>query len=121
MLINLSNHPVDTWSNVQLETAKNEFGEVIDFPFPQVPPLATNSEIEMMAIEIINTISKNWAPSIAKLHIMGELTLCFALVNKLNALGYMCFASTTYRIATQRNNQKVSEFKFAQFRPYLSF
>jgi hypothetical protein len=38
MLLNLSNHSSTTWLSNQLECATQEFGMVIDMPFPSINP-----------------------------------------------------------------------------------
>ena len=51
-------------------------------------------------------------------HIMGEMTFTFAMVNALHKKGITCIASTTERISSEENGVKTSEFKFVQFRKY---
>ena len=36
MIINLSNHPKETWQEKQLQAAR-AYGELVDLPFPQLP------------------------------------------------------------------------------------
>ena len=53
------------------------------------------------------------------IHIMGEMTLTFALVTELKDLGYTCLASTTERkVEINENGDKVVHFEFVQFREY---
>ena len=45
MFINLSNHPHSGWLPEQLEAAEH-YGEVVDLPFPQIPPQMTGEELD---------------------------------------------------------------------------
>lgn len=38
MLINFSNHSMKDWPENQIKEAERLFGEIIDFPFPMIPP-----------------------------------------------------------------------------------
>ena len=48
MFVNFSNHPVERWGKEQKQAAQ-EFGEIRDFPFPDVPAVTTTEEIIRMA------------------------------------------------------------------------
>ena len=45
MFINLSNHPHFRWLPEQLKAAEC-YGEVVDLPFPQIPPQMTGEELD---------------------------------------------------------------------------
>jgi hypothetical protein len=51
-------------------------------------------------------------------HIMGEMTFTFALVNLLKEVGIKCIASTTKRNVEEIDGKHVSTFQFVQFREY---
>ncbi len=58
MLINLSNHPLSSWSEQQLQAATS-YGKCIDLPFPDINPLWGEQEIEQLSlIDIISSIEK---------------------------------------------------------------
>ena len=119
MLLNLSNHPLSTWTVEQVKTAQEQYGEVVDLPFPQVSPEATHDDIQRLAQEYLQKVQQYGTPQHITIHIMGELNLTFALVNLLQANGYTCVASTTRRVVKELDNhQKLSEFCFVQFRKY---
>lgn len=119
MLLNLSNHPLATWTELQLQAAKQQFGDIQDLPFPQVSPEATHDDIQRLAQEYLQKVQQYGTPQHITIHIMGELNLTFALVNLLQANGYTCVASTTRRVVKELDNhQKLSEFCFVQFRKY---
>lgn len=115
MFLNISNHPLSQWSAEQLAAAK-KYGEMEDIPFPETPTSITSSDISLMADTIVESIKKYDNPTV---HIMGEMTLTYAIVRRLRAAGITCLASTTQRIKQQRDDGSfISEFVFQAFRPY---
>ncbi len=121
MLINLSNHPSALWSDLQLAAA-HPWGEVMDLPFPGVDPAADASAIEVLARNYLDkiTLMLEEKPGPHAVHLMGELTFCFALARLLLRSGITCVASTTRRqVVNESSNQKTSLFQFVQFRSYL--
>jgi len=121
MLINLSNHPFNKWQNTQLQSAKNLFSDVFDYPFPSIPPYADTQQVELLAFntakDIISLIAQ-YPNQINAVHIMGELTFTFAIVNILLKQNISCVASTTTRNVSEIDNKKITEFSFVAFRPY---
>ncbi|PJA99282.1 MAG: CRISPR-associated protein [Ignavibacteriales bacterium CG_4_9_14_3_um_filter_30_11] len=121
MLINLSNHPSDNWSDLQIKTANELYGKVVDIDFPQIPPEADEDLIAALANDYkdicLDVISSSNDKNNA-IHIMGELTFCFALVRELKKLNITCVASTTNRMLTESKGLKLSEFSFVRFRMY---
>lgn len=115
MLLNLSNHPSANWPHGQWNTAIEQFGSVQDLPFPQINPNANADEIEQLAEEY-ETKVRLLNPS--AIHIMGEMTFTYKLVNRLKAIGISCIASTTERTTEEENGTKTSVFKFVRFRSY---
>ena len=115
MLLNLSNHPVSDWPANQLQSAQELYSTVNDIPFPQIDPAMNSDKLEELVKEYITKIIQANPTAV---HIMGELTFTYRLVNKLNAIGIPCIASTTERKAAIENNIKTSQFQFVQFRPY---
>lgn len=118
LFINLSNHPFDKWDDKQ-QTAARQFGEIRDMPFPAIPADATSSEVEAMARnkeKEILALAKDFDITI---HIMGELSFSFDLVNMLKADGIHCIVSTSDRIVKDLGNgKKVVQFNFVKFRDY---
>jgi hypothetical protein len=121
MLINLSNHPSANWSNNQIKAAEEQFGKIMDLPFPDVNPKGNETYIQQLVQQYLQQILhfvQNDGHPLPAIHIMGELTFTFAMVKALQAKGITCVASTTKRIAKEENGVKTSEFKFVQFRKY---
>jgi len=124
MLINLSNHPAAKWSSQQL-TAALIYGKIIELPFPDVDPSGDEEYIRTLCEEYlqkIDDISRDLACHVSEIvvHIMGEMTFTFTMVNSLQKQGIMCIASATERVSSEENGVKISEFRFVQFRKYLS-
>ncbi len=115
MLINFSNHPSSLWPGNQKQTAIDNFGEVIDIPFPNIDPRASSAALEALAAGYIHVLT---AHENATIHIMGELTFTFILVDKLRALRRSCVASTTERTVKQEGDTKKVKFEFVAFRAY---
>lgn len=120
MLINLTNHPLSQWSDSQKHLAEQEFGKVIDWDFPHIDPMATEQEIENLAIEYlekIKTIAKG--ESVLAVHLMGELCFCFALLCLLKRENIKVVASTSQReVIDLGNGEKQVKFSFVKFREY---
>ncbi len=125
MLINLSNHPLSSWSEYQISTAEKYYGRIIDLPFPQISPDADANTVKSIAVDYkdkciaILSESRYYRDEINAVHTMGEMTFCFALVNELSKNNVTCIASTTERISNEENGVKFSKFKFVQFRKYI--
>jgi hypothetical protein len=122
MLINLSNHPTQQWSEAQLKAATAQYGQLADLPFPAIDPLATTDQITLLAgnyeVKIRQMLSGETTGAFA-VHIMGELTFCFALVARLQKSGITCLASTTNRETTHNpDGSKTTQFGFVRFREY---
>lgn len=120
MFINLSNHPAANWSAEQKSSAELLFGEIIDLPFPVVDPAGDEMYIAALADEYcmkVTAISKG-QPTIV--HLMGEMTLTFALLQRLQSQGICCVASTTERETVDYpDGRKESVFHFVRFRKYF--
>jgi len=121
MLINLSNHPSEKWSQSQLDAAKF-YGAIVDLPFPAIDPEAETFDIEFLAetyeSKVIQLLASEHSGSQA-VHIMGELTFCFALVSRLQKLGFTCLSSTTSRRTIDHSDgTKTTLFGFVRFREY---
>ena len=116
MFINLTNHPSSGWGKEQLEAAL-KFGEVVDLSFPNIEPSFTFEEIQDLADSVVAGILKFGEKPVV--HVMGEMTFTYAVVFRLKALGIKCVASTTERnTVITPDGEKVSLFKFVQFRYY---
>lgn len=129
MLINLSNHPSTKWSAKQKQMAIDEYGWIKDIAFPQIDPLATSSDIDRLAWDFAAVCEHEFKvaniPVSAQahneaVHIMGELTFCYAIIGKLRERNIKCVASTTKRnVIEEKDGKKTLIFDFVQFRSYF--
>lgn len=118
IFINYSNHPSEKWPQAQLEAAK-EFGPVVDIPFRSIDPEADSAQIKKAVEEEAENIRAKAKGKKAVVHIMGEMTLTYALVRKLKEAGIRCVASTTSRVCCENaDGSKTSQFNFVKFRDY---
>lgn len=119
MLINLSNHPLSTWSNKQLKQAELQFGEVVDYPFPHVAPESDMDEIKELAQNIFEEIIKLYEHKEITIHIMGEFSLVYQLVSLFQKNNIQCVLSTSNRIVEElEDGSKKVFFDFVKFRSY---
>lgn len=121
MFINLSNHPSYKWNDKQIQTAQQQFGEVKDIPFPNIPPSATTEEVQQMVdryVQQIQQLVKATHRPFA-VHVMGEMTFVYNFVKRLHGLDIPCVASTTERNTIDNpDGSKTFKFDFIQFRAY---
>lgn len=121
LFLNLSNHPSGLWKKHQ-KAAALQWGEIVDVPFPNIPPEWTNEEVETLVEEYVEKClaleeAKNGA--IAAIHLMGEMTFTFKLLQRLKEMDITVLASTTERLSSQdEKGNKVTVFNFIQFRKY---
>jgi len=121
MLINLSNHPLSSWSPKQRETAYALFGEVVDLPFPPIPADWGHEEVADFADGYFDQCRSLLANSVGEtaVHIAGEPVFCFVLAQRLLRVGVRCVSTTTERIVHIDKDKKVAEFRFERFRDYV--
>lgn len=118
LLINLSNHPSAGWGARQREAAEM-YGEIEDMDFPAIPPEAGEREITDLAEEYVAQIEERAETRDVTVHIMGEMTFCYAVITRLQPLGIPCLASTTRRQVTETaDGVKEVRFDFETFRRY---
>lgn len=122
MLINLSNHPFELWSNEQREAALR-FGECMDLPFPVVDPTGDEAYIDALAntyCKKVLSLVVNSNRTQATVHLMGEMTFTYALLKRLELENITCIASTSARnVVELTNGQKEVQFLFVKFRHYV--
>lgn len=94
-------------------------GEIVDMVFPVVNPCATTIELDEMAQKLVDDIRKLAGENNITVHVMGEMSLTYKVVQRLISWGIRCVCSTTQRIVTEdADGRKVTEFHFEQFRDY---
>lgn len=119
MLVNFSNHPSGKWSDEQKNAALNQFGNVIDYPFPEIDPEASSSVVQRLAKQYFQKITQEFTENIS-IHVMGELTFCYNFICECDKHSIDCFASTTNRtVINNENGIKTTVFSFVGFRKYF--
>ena len=118
MFINLSNHPFTTWSSSQLSAAR-EYGELQEIAFPNIDPELSKAAVQKEAAACVTMILATYPTENLTVHIMGEMTFCYHVVEQLKKAGIRCVASTTERIVEEtEDHRKLVQFSFVQFREY---
>ena len=119
-LINITNHPSKDWPKDQMGAAFAIAKEVVDFPFPAVPPQWGEQEITDCAKRIFSDITATYGTNNIIIHLAGEFTLTYALVSLFLDAGIPCVASCTERkVVMQEDGTKLSKFEFVKFRRYV--
>jgi hypothetical protein len=114
MFVNVSNHPVAKWSPEQIAAAVHLAGDIVDLPFPNVPPMASTADVTALAKGIVAKLSDN-DPGVAM--VQGEASLCFELSRMLLVLGWQVVVACSERNAVDGpDGKKIVTFEFAQFR-----
>lgn len=126
MFINISNHHSSKWSKKQIEAALKlgNCNEIINLGFPNVDPHWDRDQLFDEAIvwfDKIRDIVKENIRDIVKensciIHLMGETGFVCRLGIELDFEGFDIVHSTTERIVEEKDGQKISTFKFVQFR-----
>lgn len=118
MFINLSNHPLATWSEEQLNAAR-KFGDLEEIPFPNINPVFTEMEVQALATAYVVNILEHYPVNNLIVHVMGEMTFCYHVVQQLKKANVRCVVSTSERVVEEMDsNRKLSRFSFIQFRQY---
>lgn len=118
VFINFSNHPSNIWSKKQLEETR-QYGEIIDIHFPNIEPYLNKKDILDMVDDYFKLIISYKDKDEIIVHIMGEMTFCFALIERLKQNNIKCIASTNQRIVnTISSNKKETIFEFCTYREY---
>lgn len=119
MLVNCTNHPYEIWNDPQRRAAE-AYGEVVDFPFPQVDPSSTPEEIRKMVDQLADEIEALKPEAVLA---AGEFTCLFMLVDRLLGDGVEVLCTCSKRIVKEEkkpdgSNEKKTHFFFEGFRRY---
>ena len=119
MFINLSNHPSNAWSSLQLEEAK-QYGDIKDIPFPQVNPYLSDNEINTLVEKYLCDILA-YNPKAVMLQ--GEYIFTYRLINRLKENHIKVVASCSDRrtieyVDDKGFTERKSEFEFVNFKEY---
>lgn len=117
---NVSNHPHNKWSEAQKAAALAlTDGEIIDVPFPNVPPTASEEDVDKLADEITNKIGHGHVAMV-----QGEFSLTFKATTNLKNRGVTVVVATTERnsketVQPDGTVKKETVFEFCRFRRVL--
>ncbi len=114
IFLNLSNHPCERWTEPQVASAKVHAPLLVDLPFPNVDPDLDEQGVDELVAEIVSQVPQETTAAL----VQGEFTLCFRLVQALEARGIPCFAATSERRVVQVGERKESRFRFVRLRRY---
>lgn len=119
IFVNHTNHAATNWSAEQIAAAEN-FGRIVDFPFPEVPPSFTAEEVRAMVLKNLQEILKLSPTAVL---CQGEFNYTVAMVEELKRNKIPVMAATSARAVSEvveadGSTKKLSIFQFVQFRPY---
>ena len=119
VFVNHTNHAALNWSAEQRSAAET-FGEIVDVPFPEIPPQADEFAVAELAAENLREILKLRPAAVL---CQGEFNYTFALVTALKEKNIPVLAATSERVTTETSlpdgsSKKVSVFRFVHFRRY---
>lgn len=118
LLINLSNHPYAAWGEDQRKAAET-YGQCEDMQFPQIDPMLTEKQLAKIVDDYEAAILERAQTARVSVHVMGEMTFCFALIQRLKADGIRCIASCTSRNVVELDDHtRQTTFTFGGFRQY---
>jgi CRISPR-associated protein Csx16 len=122
LFVNVSNHPSAAWRGPQRDAATTEGALLVDVPFPQVSPAATAEDLEEAAdaveseIERLEQVHERYTRDAM---VMGEPTLAFLLVARLQKRRIRCVAATSWRESKELGTgERLTRFGFEGFREY---
>ena len=120
MLINLTNHPYEMWSDRQKQVSQEEYGEVYPMPYPAVDPAWTNEQLMALADQYAEKIKALQPDAVLA---AGEMTFLFIIVDRLLKEGIKVVCSCSKRTAVEERLpdgtiEKKSVFAFERYREY---
>ena len=119
IFVNLTNHPSCFWKEEQRKAA-GRYGEIVDLPFPNVPPDIKTGEIAETARQLVDRLVQMNPSAVL---CQGEYTLTHSVVTRLQKKGIPCLAGISERLVRETtdesgNTVKESIFVFCGFREY---
>jgi len=119
MFINFTNHASKHWSVVQKRAAMR-YGEILDIPFPIVPALSDEDDIDHLARHFLKIILDHHPKAVL---CQGEFSLCFKIVSLLQKenIAALCACSerkTVEKVDSMGITTKEAVFEFLKFREY---
>ena len=119
MFINLSNHQSALWSDEQIRSAR-KYGDIVDFPFPEIPPEADEADADAVAAGTAREVMKMNPDAVM---CQGEFSVTCRLVSLFKKEGLPVLAACSKRETVETVDadgaaRKTSTFRFVRFRRY---
>lgn len=118
ILVNLSNHPSESWDEKQ----KEGWDKIVDIPFPDVDPhLEDVGDLVLEYFKKIREIQiQNNRDSTVYVHLAGEYSFCYELFRRLKDF-YLFAVPTSERIVKETvlpdgRTEKTIIFQFVKWR-----
>lgn len=124
MLLNLSNHPSDGWTQEQTVAAEKEFGQIRDERFPLIPPEFSGEEVKKLAEEYLQKCKAVLGSpgETDAVMLSGEIVFCSMLSGLLLEAGFRVVCATTERNVVELGDGRVERtFRFIRFRDYVMY
>lgn len=120
MLLNVTNHASSSWSGAQLQAAHEQFGPVIDLPFPHIDAQMEDEKINRLAREYLMKIESFDNPTVL---LQGEFIFTYRLICLLKQKGIRVIAcqSNIEReeyLDENQNTVKRTIYRFSRFLEY---
>ena len=120
VFINHTNHPSDRWGDEQ-RAAAEEYGEIIDLPFPMIPSEEGSIQVKKRALEMAARISEMEPAAVL---CQGEFSYTFVLVDALLKQGIRVLTACSDRVVREWVDEEGQQhrdavFQFQQFREYM--
>ena len=115
IFINFTNHPSHLWEDAQTRASLEYGNSILDLPFPQVDPMADETELQ--------TLAEEKATEILSLHpaavlCQGEFGLCFSVIRRLQMAGVQVLYACSERKVREEGSNKTVQFDFVKYRKY---
>jgi hypothetical protein len=115
VMVNISNHPSETWGDLQRNKALELASNLVDIQFPLVSPSASDSELVNMANELVENMPQNVTTAL----VAGDFVLTTLIVQALQRKNICCIAAASERkVSYNSDGNKIIEFNFEKYRPY---
>ena len=119
MFINISNHPVESWSKKQRQEAE-KYGRITEIPFPVIKMEMSSSEIDHLVDDYFEKVKAYRYPVVM---VQGEFIFAYRLVSRLKSNGIKALSSRSERkvkesLLKDGTVEKSAIFNFKGFMEY---
>jgi hypothetical protein len=115
-LINISNHPSSSWSAEQ----KAGWDEIVDVPFPAVPPEWDTHQVVNLAVELAEKVGELATDlpegEIPNVMVVGDFSLSAVLYQSMAGVWRFWFPTSERLVEETGDGRKVITFRFVRWR-----